>query len=85
MTTLIRLEAEIVATVGVTRYYLAPRIKELPKDDPIARIVDLMCAYALDVQAGRLPGPYSDDLALGVARRALAELERGADPSQGRD
>lgn len=75
MTELVRLDGEIVATVGATRFYLVPRIEALPVDDRQRRLAVLMCAYALEVEAGNLPGPYSDDRALAAAVEALAELE----------
>ena len=34
--------------------------------------VKAMCLYALEVADGRLPGPYSDALALAYARAAAA-------------
>ena len=74
MTQLIRLEGEIVATVGATRFFLSPAIEALPEDDPIARLVTVMCAYALEVHAGELEGPYSDAAALEHARSVLQEL-----------
>ena len=77
MTTLIRLDGEIVATIGATRCFLAPRIQALPDDDPVGRTVLLMCAYALDIRAGRVSGPYRDEEALQVARIALDTFEHG--------
>ena len=40
----------------------------LAEDDE--RTVKAMCLYALEVAAGREPGPYTDQRALGYARRA---------------
>lgn len=71
MTLLIKLDGEVVATVGATRYFVAPRIEALPPDDQVGRLVTLMCAFALDVQAGRREGPYRDAEALRAARAVL--------------
>jgi hypothetical protein len=43
----------------------------LAEDDE--RTVKAMCLYALEVTAGREPGPYTDERALGYARRAGRE------------
>ena len=81
MTILIQYDGAPVATVGATRSFLAPQIEALPDGDPMLRFVVFMCAFALDIQNGRLPGPYSDDRATFFARAALigdeefAELE----------
>ena len=41
-------------------------------DDPAEiRMVVFMCAYAVDVATGRLPGPYSDEQARRYARYCL--------------
>ena len=74
MTQFIHLDGELVATVGARRFYLTPRVENLRAEDPTARLVTLMCAYALDVEAGRLPGPYSDAQAAAHAREALRLL-----------
>jgi len=68
MTTLVRYEGEIVASVGRTRFYLAPGIEALPDGHPKLRVAVLMCVYALEVAQGQLPGPYSDDRALAHAK-----------------
>jgi hypothetical protein len=41
---------------------------ELPEGDE--RTVKAMCLYALEINAGLQPGPYSDENALEYARRA---------------
>lgn len=41
---------------------------ELPPSDE--RTVKAMCLYALEIAAGRQPGPYTDHNALAYARRA---------------
>jgi hypothetical protein len=40
------------------------------------RTVMAMCLYALEVDAGRERGPYSDERALDYARRAKREPQR---------
>lgn len=77
MTTLVRLDDEIVATVGATRFHLVPQIEALPFRSRRRRIAILMCAYALEIEAGDAPGPYCDDRAFSIAVEALAELEAG--------
>ena len=75
MTSLVHLEGELVATVGASRYFLAPRIEALPEEDPVARKVVLMCVFALVIEAGQTDGPYSDQRATALADAALAELD----------
>ena len=70
MTQLIRLDGEIVATVGATRLHLAPAIERLPDGDPKLRVVVLMCTYALEVAQGTAPAPYSDQDAVQYAQAA---------------
>jgi hypothetical protein len=41
--------------------------------EPAQRVVRAMCLYALEVQAGAEPGPYSDERALVYAREALGD------------
>lgn len=43
----------------------------LGEDDE--RTVKAMCLYALEVTAGRQPGPYSDERAIRYARQAACE------------
>ena len=71
MTTVVRHEGEIVATVGATRYFLAPSVEALPPAHRKRRIVILMCAYALDIRQGSVAESYSDADALAVALDAL--------------
>ena len=73
MTTLIRFDGDLVASVGHTRAYLMPHIEALPDGDPLLRFVVVMCSYALEVAQGRLPGPYSDERAAFFARTALID------------
>lgn len=73
MTTVVRYEGRVVATVGRTRAYLAPEIEQLPDADPLLRFVVMMCSYALDVAHGVLAGPYADATAALYARNALID------------
>ena len=41
--------------------------------EPDERTVQAMCLYALEIDAGLQPGPYSDERALEYARRAAPE------------
>jgi hypothetical protein len=41
-------------------------------------MVRAKCLYALEVQAGQRPGPYSDQAATGYARRAFAHARAAA-------
>ena len=80
MTTLVRLDGEIVATVGATRIHLAPAIQALPDGDPKLRLVVLMAAYALEVAHGTVAGPYSDGAAKRYGCDALNGLTQGSLP-----
>ena len=57
-----------VAAATRTRFFLAEALDERPADDPERTFVIFMCAYAGDVLAGVLPGPYSDEDARRYAR-----------------
>jgi hypothetical protein len=41
-----------------------------PLPEPDERTVKAMCLYALEINAGLLPGPYTDENALEYAQRA---------------
>ncbi len=64
-----------VAAATRRRFFLADSLDEQPASDPERTFVILMCAYAGDVLAGVLPGPYSDEDARRYARACLAPLE----------
>ncbi len=66
-------DGEPVAFVGATRAYLAPSLEDADAGDPLRRFVAGMCLYALDVAAGRLPGPYTDANAERFARCVLID------------
>ena len=64
-----------VAAATRTRFFLAEVLDERPADDPERTFVIFMCAYAGDVLAGVLPGPYSDEDARRYARACLVPAE----------
>jgi hypothetical protein len=72
MTQLIQLDGEIVATVGATRFHLAPAIEQLPDGHPTLRTVVLMCTYAAELIAGGRATAYADADALAFAQAGLA-------------
>jgi hypothetical protein len=41
-----------------------------PLPEPDERTVKAMCLYALEINAGQTPGPYTDENALDYAQRA---------------
>jgi hypothetical protein len=51
---------DIVALAGPNLFILEPEIDALAVRDPLRTMVVYMCAYARDVIAGVLPGPYTD-------------------------
>lgn len=69
MTILVRLDGEVVATVGRSRAYLSPAAEALDDGDPKLQIIVVMCDYALETQATLTS--YSDDAALKHAREVL--------------
>jgi hypothetical protein len=71
--TQITYRGEIAAIATATRCLLADWLRERPVGDPELRVVAAMCLFAIDVAAGRLPGPYHDDLALLFAREMLID------------
>jgi hypothetical protein len=64
-----------VAAATRARFFLAEVLDERPVDDPERTFVIFMCAYAGDVLAGVLPGPYSDEDARRYARACLVPAE----------
>jgi hypothetical protein len=63
---------ELVALVSPRRAYIvAPWLRERPSGDADLRFVAYMCAYGVEVLAGRLPGPFTSATAEAVVRRAL--------------
>ena len=71
MTILVSYAGRPVATVGARRIHLMPNIEALPDGDPVLRFVAAMCAYALEISQGSVPGPYSDKAAHAYAIEAL--------------
>lgn len=68
---LILYAGRLAAVAAADRWWLAPDLERRPVDDPERRMVTLMVACAHDVAEGRLPGPYTDELARAYARHAL--------------
>ncbi len=60
-----------VAVCGGRRFLLADELLERPPGDPELTFIVFMCAYALDVGAGELPGPYDETDARRYARACL--------------
>jgi hypothetical protein len=76
----IRYRGRTVAAATRTRFVLGETLDRRPISDPERTFVIFMCAYAGDVLAGVLPGPYSDEDARRYARACLVPtelLERG--------
>jgi len=61
-----------VAAATRTRFLLVDCLDERPAGDRERTFVSLMCAYAGDLLAGVLPGPYRDKDARRYARACLA-------------
>jgi hypothetical protein len=83
VTTMIRLDDEVVATVGATRAYLAPRIEELPAGDLTRLTVEYMCHWALASDEDRSGRAYSDEHALRFARWRLERDGRSGSEEPG--
>ena len=64
-----------VAAATRERFFLADELDRRPAGDPERTFVIFMCAYAGDVLAGRLRGPYSDQDARRYARACLVPPE----------
>ena len=64
-----------VAAATRERFFLIKALEQRPASDPERTFVIFMCAYAGDVLAGRLPGPYSDEDARRYARACLVPAE----------
>ena len=71
--TFIHYNGQIAAVVGATGFHLAPHLEGRPVGDPECCFVAFMAAYALDVEAGLLPRPYTDEKAGLYARAALID------------
>jgi hypothetical protein len=65
----------IVAAATRSRFFLTEDLDARAPDDPERTFVIFMCAYAGDVLAGVLPGPYTDEDARHYARRCLVPPE----------
>jgi hypothetical protein len=60
-------DGHVVALVAGGRALIGDQLA-----DGALALVRAKCLYALEVQAGERPGPYSDEAATRYARRALA-------------
>jgi hypothetical protein len=68
---LIRYGGEPLALQEDDHVLLAPAIAALEPQHPRRRFVAMMCVYALEVEDGLEPPPYTDARAEAYARRAL--------------
>ena len=72
---------QTVAACTAQRFFLADELASRPPGDPELTFVVMMCAYAVDVAAGILPGAYNERDARRYARACLIPdelLERPA-------
>jgi hypothetical protein len=67
--------ARTVAAATRSRFFLCEELEQRPADDPERTFVVFMCAYAGDILAGVLPGPYNDRDARRYARACLIPPE----------
>jgi hypothetical protein len=65
----------LVAVAARERFFLCDELAQRPAGDPELGFVAFMCAYALDVARGELPGPYTDENARRYARACLIPTE----------
>jgi hypothetical protein len=63
-------EGRLAATVTPIGIAFSAWAGELPRDDPVWRIVAAAAACAFDVLTGCLAGPFTEDLAVVYARGA---------------
>ena len=80
MTTLIRLEGDVVAIAGPTRYYLAPDVALMGREEPTWQVVSLMCLYARHLEIEGRRSEYTDQEAEACARLVLSEAH-GDEPA----
>lgn len=76
---------ELVALASAHRFHIvAPWLATRDAGDPELRFVAYMCLCYAEIAAGRLPGPFSSDMAERFSRMALidsGELEKDASAS----
>ena len=65
-------DGHVVALVAGGRALIGDRLA-----GHMLALVRAKCLYALEVQAGERPGPYSDEAATRYAQRALAHSHQG--------
>lgn len=75
--TLIRWKGEPVALVIDGQTFM-----NLHLDEPDALTVKGMCLFAMEVQAGAIDGPYSDERALAYAREADRQRVAGRNSTE---
>ena len=79
----IEYHGELVALVSPTRIHIiSPRLRACPPEDHDLRFVTFLCLCCAEALNGRLPGPYSNDIARTWAERAMraaGETVGGAD------
>lgn len=68
MTIMVRLDGEVVATIGGSRVFLSPVALALPDGDPKLHLIILMCDFALVA----VPEAYTNAEALRHAKKVLA-------------
>lgn len=72
---------QTVAVCTAQRFFLTDELAARPPGDPELTFVVFMCAYAIDIAAGVLPGTYHEGDARRYARACLIPdelLERSA-------
>ena len=60
----------LVAVATSTRFFLSDELEDRTDQDDLGMVV-FMCAYAIDIATGQLPGPYRDKDARRYARCCL--------------
>jgi hypothetical protein len=72
---LVRYRGRTVAGATSQAVFVTPDLAARPTGDPEVRFILYMAAYAREILAGELPGPYTDDKAKRFARAALIPEE----------
>ena len=68
---------ELVAIVSPERVHIiAPRLLARPSGDRELRLVAFMCACCIEVLAGRLAGPYTEELGVEWAQIVTDDARR---------
>jgi hypothetical protein len=78
----IRYQGRLVAVVaGGGGAIFDPRLEARGPYDPLLRFVAAMCRFAMEVELGLEPGPYTDERAERYARERLLPEESTRRPS----